>query len=170
MTNCPYCDFENIEGSDGCEQCGQPLSDMHLRDPQTSVERGLLRDRIVCLQPKPPIVVAGDTPCSKVLQLMADQHIGCVFVGQADQVEGVFTEKDAVVRLGVNCQQYQDEPISRFMTPGPEGLTADAKIAFAVRQMDLGGYRHLPTLDASGRIVGVISVRDILGYLSARMK
>jgi CBS domain-containing protein len=28
--------------------------------------------------------------------------------------------------------------------------------------MDSGGFRHLPLLDASGRVVGVVSMRDIL--------
>ena len=45
----------------------------------------------------------------------------------------------------------------------------DAKIAFAVQRMDLGGYRHLPIVDREGQLSGIISVRDILEYLTERM-
>lgn len=170
MICCPFCDFENIEGVDGCEQCGQPLSDLHLPDPQTTIERSLLKDRVATLVPKKPIMVAAETRVAEVLRIMVSERIGCVFIGTEDKVEGVFTEKDAVVRLGADYRQLLSEPISTFMTKDPEGLTADAKISFAVRQMDLGGYRHIPTLDSDGKIVGVISVRDILGYLTRKIK
>jgi CBS domain-containing protein len=35
--------------------------------------------------------------------------------------------------------------------------------------MDVGGYRHLPVMSA-GRIVGVISIRDILQYLARHLE
>ncbi len=34
--------------------------------------------------------------------------------------------------------------------------------------MDHGGYRHLPVL-SEGRLTGLVSVRDILGYLAERL-
>ena len=40
MTVCPSCDYENIEGTDVCEQCQQPLTDEYLHAPDTAVERG----------------------------------------------------------------------------------------------------------------------------------
>ena len=55
------------------------------------------------------------------------------------------------------------------MTPNPQTLVADAKIAFAVHRMDLGGYRHLPIVDERGELVGIISARDILRHLTENM-
>ena len=52
------------------------------------------------------------------------------------------------------------------MTSNPQTLVADAKIAFAVQRMDLGGYRHLPIMGPGGELVGIISARDILRHLS----
>ena len=43
MIVCPYCDFENIEGSDECESCSQPLSDMH---DEFDMRRNYMYDRI----------------------------------------------------------------------------------------------------------------------------
>jgi CBS domain-containing protein len=45
-------------------------------------------------------------------------------------------------------------------------MMADAKIAFAVQRMDLGGFRHLPIVQQQGDLIGVISARDILQYLT----
>ena len=52
------------------------------------------------------------------------------------------------------------------MTPNPQTLVANAKIAFAVQRMDLGGYRHLPIVGEAGELVGIISARDILRHLT----
>ena len=166
---CPYCEFENTEGADACGQCGQPLTDMHLSDPQSAVERGLLKDRISDLLPKKPICVTSTTPAGEVLKLMNEQGIGCCFViDGGESIVGVFSERDALLRLGNQASEQWDTPISQFMTPNPESLKESAKIAFAVHQMDLGHYRHLPILDDEEKAVGVISVRDILRYLTSK--
>jgi CBS domain-containing protein len=44
-------------------------------------------------------------------------------------------------------------------------VESDVRIAFALHKMDVGGYRHLP-VTTEGRITGVISVRDILRYVT----
>jgi len=46
MLACPHCGSENTEGSDICDQCQHSLTDMSLPQPDSSVERGLLKDRI----------------------------------------------------------------------------------------------------------------------------
>jgi CBS domain-containing protein len=168
-TCCPMCDFENIEGVDLCDRCGQPLDDSHELLPRNAVERGLLVDTVDCLSPKPPIVVESTATVQEVLRTMIQRRVGSVFVVNGESIAGVFTERDALIRLGVRAGEFAQEPISRFMTPNPRSLTGDARIAFAVHRMDLGGYRHVPIVDGQGRAVGVISVRDILRYLAEKI-
>ena len=168
MTACPYCDFENIEGADQCEHCQLPLHDEDLREPGVEVARGLLRDRVHVLQPKSPVVVSPDMPAREVLQFLVEKAIGCVLVVEEDQLVGVFSERDALVKLNTQAQQFGDRPVSEFMTSKVETLDDQAKIAFAVQRMDLGSYRHVPIVDAEGRPQGVISARDILRYLTER--
>lgn len=167
--NCPYCDFLNIPGDDLCDRCGQSLSDLHLKLPRSSVERGLLVDRVSALLPKYPITVRLGTTVAEVLQLMVSRRIGCVFVVEDGQAVGVFTEKDAIVRLGERFFELRERPISEFMTPQPTGVANRVRIAYVIRQMDLGGYRHIPTLTPEGDIEGVVSVRDILRYLTEKI-
>ena len=170
MIPCPYCDHENIPGSDACEECGNSLSDLHIEEPATEVERHLLTDRIPVLQPKSPIAVAPDTPTGAVLKLLVDRRIGIVLIKDGEELVGVFSEHDALTRLGADISEVSDRPISDFMTSDPRTLQQSAKVAFAVQRMDLGGYRHLPIVDESGHPTGMISARDILQYLSDRMQ
>lgn len=166
MIVCPFCDAENIPGSDVCDQCGQALAHLHLTPPATQVERSLLKGRIRDIHPKKPIVVAPDVPVGEVIRLMAAKQIGCIFVVDGESIAGVFSERDALMRIGPDFAEVAECPVSQFMTPNPQSLDAEAKIAFGVRMMDLGGYRHIPVVDGKGKPTGVISVRDILRYLS----
>ena len=81
----------------------------------------------------------------------------------------IFSERDALLKLGTDAASLGDHPVSEFMTANPKTLRADAKIAFAVRHMDQGGFRHLPIVNDANEPVGVLSVRDILRYVAARM-
>ncbi len=169
MLHCRYCGCENIEGADACAECGQPLDDTHLSPPSGEVERSLLRDRISVLEPKTPISVAPTTPVGDVLRLMVERKIGCVLVAAGDRVAGIFSERDALCRINSDAQTLAARPVSQFMTANPQTIVDDAKIAFAVQRMDLGGYRHLPIVNRQGDLTGIISARDILRHLMDSM-
>ena len=51
--------------------------------------------------------------------------------------------------------------VRQCMTPGPLTITGDRSLAFARQQMLEHHVRHLPVL-AAGRIVGLLSERDLL--------
>jgi signal-transduction protein with cAMP-binding, CBS, and nucleotidyltransferase domain len=168
MIICPFCDAENIEGVDECDTCHQALTDLSLPVPATAVEIDLLRDRIRLLGPRIPSTVPPAALVGDVLKKMAGERIGCVLVVERGRLVGIFSERDALMKLNTDAVRLAGEPISKYMTPDPETLSADDRIAFALHKMDVGGYRHLPILDDS-RLVGVISIRDILDYLTERI-
>jgi CBS domain-containing protein len=53
-------------------------------------------------------------------------------------------------------------PVSAYMTAAPEVLRPDSELAEAAHTMLQLGVRHLPVLQG-GRLVGVLSMRDVLG-------
>ena len=53
-------------------------------------------------------------------------------------------------------------PVSDYMTPAPEVLRPDSELAAAARVTLELGVRHLPIM-GGGRLVGVPSMRDVLG-------
>ena len=165
---CPYCEAENIEGADECEACGEALTDLSRRVPSSSVEADLMRDRIERLWPKSPSTVAPETTVGVVLKKMVGETIGCVMVVDKGKLVGIFSERDALMKLNTDAPKVLDRPISQFMTPDPVTLETNDKIAFALHKMNVGGYRHVPIL-FDGKLAGVISIRDILRYLTERI-
>ncbi len=170
MIVCPYCDASVIKGADACAQCGQALSDLDLPDFASEVERCLTSEPVQHLSHARPVTtVSPDTAVGQVLQMLADQAIGCVVVTDNERVVGIFSERDALLKLNAEVDELADLPVSQFMTTAPQVLEEDANIAFAVQRMDLGGYRHVPIVDEQQQPVALISVRDILKYLTGKM-
>lgn len=168
MIVCPDCGHENISGTDECQQCHQSLTSLSRPRPASGIERSLSKDPIALLSPKSPLTVGPNEPVGRVLRTLVEKSIGCVIVVEDGNVTGIFSERDALMRLNVNAAQLANSPISEFMTPSPETLQMDDKIAFALHKMDLGGYRHIPIL-TDGKIAGVISIRDILAYMTDKV-
>ncbi len=168
MIACPFCGSENTEGADLCNDCQHSLTDLSFPTLGTPVERGLMKDRIEALSPKSPLTVAPQTPIGEVLQQMIAESIGCVMIVEGDQLLGIFSEYDALMKINTDAAQMADRPISSVMTSDPITLEAKDKIAFALHKMHVGGYRHLPIM-TKGQLTGVISIRDILNYLAQRI-
>jgi CBS domain-containing protein len=168
MIACPYCGSENTEGSDICDRCQHSLTDMSRPRPSSAVERGLLKDRIESLASQPPLTVGPEDSVGGVLKKMVAKSIGCVMVVDGDQLLGIFSERDALMKLNVDAARMADQPIRSVMTANPITLAAKDKIVYALHKMNVGGYRHVPIL-TKGQLTGVISIRDILAYLTQRL-
>lgn len=168
MISCPFCEHKNTEGADSCTECAQPLTHLSAPTPATQVEKSLLADRIEKLQTKEPLVVSPTDTVGDVLQLMTKAKIGCVMIVEGETLVGIFSERDALMKINTEVSKLASKPVSMFMTPNPITLEAKHKIAFALHKMHVGGYRHVPILSA-GKLAGVISIRDILNYLTQQI-
>jgi CBS domain-containing protein len=169
MLLCPACGAENIEGSDECDQCQASLTTLSLPQAVTALEKGLLHDRIEVLKPRPPLMVRPDQPIGEVLKAMVADRLGCAVVTDVHRrLLGIFTERDALMRLNTDAARMADKPVSTVMTADPATLKARDKIVYAIHRMNVGGFRHIPILDDDDKLVGVISIRGILAYLTER--
>ncbi len=129
-----------------------------------------MADRVDALPVRAHASVSPETTVGEVLRQMVETRVGCVtIVDKQGRLAGLFSERDALSRLGAATTDHRDEAIMKYMTPNPMTIAQHAKIALALQQMDVGGYRHLPALDAEGRPVMLISIRDILEYLTERI-
>lgn len=165
---CPQCGHENIAGADECANCKQDLTyfDQPTVVAGSLVERALMEEPVSVLEPASPICVSPETPLRAVIQAMIDKKIGCVLVTDGPELVGIFTERDLLMNIAGREDELANDEIREWMTPHPETVEEDDHIAFAIHKMDVGGYRHLPVMEA-GRPNGIISVRDVVRYLAA---
>ncbi|MGM0686619.1 MAG: CBS domain-containing protein, partial [Promethearchaeati archaeon] len=95
-----------------------------------------------------------------------NRHIGSVIVIDEDsRCEGIFTERDAIRVVATDVPL--DTPLKKVMTRNLKTVPLDATFSKAKRIMDTYHIRHLPVVDEQGRIMGLLSLREILAELFA---
>jgi CBS domain-containing protein len=113
------------------------------------------------------LVTAGpDDSAAEAIRKMLSAGIGSVVVCEHNAPVGIFTERD-VLRLAGDGADFERTPLSRAMTPRPLTIGAGDSIFDAAQLMAARKLRHLPVVE-DGNLVGIVSIRDVLGYLAER--
>ena len=73
--------------------------------------------------------------------------------------------RDLLNKVAGRKLDWSECRVADFMTRDPETLRPDDRIVWALNLMHVGGYRHVPLVDAANRPVGVISIKDIVQFI-----
>ena len=141
------------------------LADFDRPVPGDRIERSLMGDTVRALGPSPAVALPATASVAEAARLMAQHDIGAVLaLDAAGRLAGIFTERDLLLKVDLQSEAEKGRPLADFMTRRPETVSDTDPLAFALHQMDCGGYRHLPVMRGS-ELVGMISVRDMLGHI-----
>lgn len=102
------------------------------------------------------------TTVSAAARLMKDRRVGAIAVVQSGRLVGVFTERDALVRVVAEGRDPLRTTLDAVMTRDPITIEPDRSFAHALHVMHDGGFRHVPVA-VDGRPIGMVSVRDAMG-------
>lgn len=160
---CPVCRHDNFEGEDSCDNCGADLRTSDIPQAATTYRLPLLGEHLDELRVGPPEVVDADADADEAVRRMHDTGADCVLVVDDGRLVGIFTDRDAVLKVA--GRPVEDRPIAGLMTRDPVVLRHDDTIAVAIHKMAIGGFRHIPIVDR-GRPVGVVTARDIFRHLA----
>jgi CBS domain-containing protein len=158
---CVVCGFDNIEGQDNCENCGADLRTVDIPAAATPFEDRMQRP-VAALRPHPAPTTTPDASVAEVVETMRNRHEDCVLVTDDERVVGIFTERDAVLKLA--GRSLDGVTIGEAMTRDPVVLHAEDPVAAAIRTMAVGGFRHVPLVDDAGRGTGLVSAVDVFRY------
>lgn len=165
---CPCCNHDNLPGVDWCDFCTQDMTEQDRPMPYDRVEKALMTESVEALRPRPAVTLSPDTALGDAVRYMADHDIGAILVVDAGEaLVGILTERDVLLRA--IDPDLLHRPIGDLMTRRPETIRETDSLAFALHKMDCGGYRHLPVL-RDRQLVGMISVRDLLGHITRLCK
>jgi len=114
----------------------------------------------------PPLVMDAKASLVEVLRCMREADRGAVLVVSDGKLVGIFTERDVLLRVAGNAIDLEQATVGEFMTCEPLTLPADASVAFALNKMLVEGFRHIPVVDEQGKPTAVVSMRDLIEYLS----
>ena len=120
---------------------------------------GVMRTQLVTARP--------DQTASEAIRTMLEAGVGSVLIVDGPELVGIFTERDVLRLAGANAA-FGTTLLRDVMTPVPLTVTQDAGILEAAQLMGERNLRHLPVVEG-GNLVGIVSIKDVLGFLSERL-
>lgn len=114
---------------------------------------------------KQAVCVAPSASIREAIEKMKSHRVGCVLVEKKKRLVGVFSERDVLNKVAGQGVDIDRVKVSELMTRDPECLTLDDGVAYALNKMNVGGFRHIPLVDDSGKPVGVVAMRNIVDYI-----
>ncbi len=111
----------------------------------------------------PPIVVSPDDTVEEAVNKMVETNVGAVAVVEDDKLVGIFTERDLMNRVVYPKRSPSETKIREVMTRDPHVAPArEMDAAEAFEFMTDKHFRHLPVVDESGKLLGMLSVRHLM--------
>jgi CBS domain-containing protein len=120
-------------------------------------------------KPDPTVyTIAPDAMVYDAIELMNERHIGALVVRRGDEIVGIVTERDFTQKMVLKERTTRETPVGDIMTSPvilvrPEQTTEDCMVLMGANHL-----RHLPVVD-SGRLVGMVSIRDLVNDLIANL-
>ena len=110
-----------------------------------------------------PATVSVLATVQDAIQTMLDRSVGAVAVtDERGIVAGMFTERDVLAKFALSGRDPKTTPVRELMSPMVEMATEETTPSEALQVMLEQHYRHMPIVDWSGKVLGILSIRNIL--------
>lgn len=114
------------------------------------------------IEEQAPVTAPATMTVSDAARLMRERRVGAIMVVHEGALAGIFTERDALIRVLAEGRDVQTTRLADVMTRNPKTIHPDRSFAEALQMMYGGSFRHVPVVE-DGRPVGMVSARDALG-------
>ena len=110
--------------------------------------------------------VTPDTSVYSAIELMADKGIGALLVIEGGKLVGVISERDYARKVILQGKSSTETFVREIMTPEPVTIRCNNTIDDAMRAMTENRIRHLPVVDSDGSVAGVLSIGDLVKWIT----
>lgn len=94
-------------------------------------------------------------------RVMRDSDVGVLPVGEGDQLIGVVTDRDIVVRALANSRNPDDTPVREAMSDQVLYCFEDQSVEEVSKNMGEQQIRRLPVVNRDKRLVGIVTLGDL---------
>lgn len=105
--------------------------------------------------------ISAETSVHDALKLMAEKGIGALVVLDAEDVVGIFSERDYAREVELKGRTSRNTSVGDIMTRKVIYIEPDNTVEECMAVMTHKRIRHLPVMD-EGRLVGLVSIGDIV--------
>lgn len=111
------------------------------------------------------ISVSPNTTVIEALGILEKYKIGAVLVMENNELKGIFSERDYARKGIIKGRKAKSTSMTDVMTSNVITTKLDSGIRDCMELMSKGHFRHLPVVGEDEKVIGVLSVGDIVNGL-----
>ena len=111
---------------------------------------------------KPIATVDPDSTVLHALEIMAENDVGALLVLDGGRLAGVFSERDYARKVILQGKSSKELKVREIMTDKVFYVTPETSIEQCMAIMTDKHIRHLPILENGEKVLGVISIGDVV--------
>jgi CBS domain-containing protein len=111
---------------------------------------------------RPAVSVLKTAKVIDAVNVMVEHKVGAAIVLENGRPIGIFSERDVMTRVLSRKLDPATTPVAEVMTSPVVPIASDADPLEAIQLMRDKHIRHLPVVDAEGKVVGMLSIRHLL--------
>jgi CBS domain-containing protein len=116
---------------------------------------------ILRLAKAPTVTVVPSATVMEAVRTMNDANVGAVVVLDGGVVQGMFSERDVMLRIVLENKDPQKTLVKDVMTTNVVAIRKDTKLEEAVNLMWERHIRHLPVIREDGKVEGIVEIRNL---------
>jgi len=117
---------------------------------------------VLTIATKEIVSTAPTETIQQAAEKMTQNKIGACVVLDGEKLVGILSERDILSKVVAKKMQPDTTIVKDVMTSAVQTIEQSASTDDALNFMHQGKFRHLPVVDESGKVVGILSVRDLL--------
>ncbi|MCM2465336.1 CBS domain-containing protein [Methanoculleus oceani] len=116
------------------------------------------------------VAVSPDTPAVEVAKIMGEKNVGSVVVVTGDnRPAGILTDRDLAVRVMAQEKNPGEVRAEDVVTRDVITFQDSMGIYEAIQKMTAEGIRRMPIVDNAGKLIGIVTMDDIVRMLGEEM-
>ena len=108
------------------------------------------------------VTVPSTATVMEAIRTMAGAKVGSVVVVDGDSLEGIFSERDVMLRVVLEGRNPDKTTVEEVMTSPVQTISKGTTGDEALRLMVQEHIRHLPMVDEKGQVIAIASMRKLL--------
>jgi CBS domain-containing protein len=152
------------------EEFRDPLENYDPKKYDDRLEEALCEETVAAIQHEPYECISPETTVEAAVKKLAGLHIACLLVEKEGSLLGVFSDRDVLNKVALEYGELRSRPISEMMTSNPIYVYETDSAAAALAVMVVAGFRHVPVLNLSSKLVGIVSPQRVTAFLSRHSK
>ncbi len=145
-----------------------PLSNYEPLEYGNELQRTLAEEFVPAIELGPCVELDPNTPVQQAVLALHRLKVSSLLVVDDGRLVGIFTERDVLEKVAERFSRLADTPVCEVMTAEPIVVYECDPMGAALAAIAVGGYRHVPVLSVSDKVLGIVSPRRVFDFLESR--